>query len=356
MQTVLPLGVAYKDPVNRRKHTTSKRLPQSWLAALALLGCVAALAGCGPTTFVVGVTPGDQRLKKTVVARDGRAGGPQVAIIDVSGLIANAERRGLLRSGENPVATLQEKLGEAAADRSVVGVILRINSPGGTVTASDVMHREIERFRLQSGKPVVALMMDVAASGGYYVSLAADETVAHPTTITGSVGVIVQTISVEPALARLGVRTDAIKSGPNKDAGSPLSTMDAAQRATLQTLVDDFYDRFLERVRTARPGVGPETMAQATDGRVYSGTAAYEMGMVDGVGDLYTALDRAVDLAGVPSADLVLYHRPLEYVASPYAQAPAEAGAPQVNLLQLNVDAGLLGDMPAGAYYLWVGP
>ncbi|MEM6333043.1 MAG: signal peptide peptidase SppA [Planctomycetota bacterium] len=345
--------------MDRNKHAPHRRCASRWLTPLVFVAAaawLAALSGCGPTTFVVGVTPGDQRLKKTVVARDEKAGGSQVAIIDVSGLIANAERRGLLRSGENPVATLQEKLAEAAADRSVVAVILRINSPGGTVTASDVMHREIERFRLQTGKPVVALMMDVAASGGYYVALAADEMVAHPTTITGSVGVIVQTISVEPALARLGVRADAIKSGSNKDAGSPLSTMDAAQRATLQALVDDFYERFLDRVRDARPSVDPATMAEATDGRVYSGTKALEMGMIDGLGDLYAALGRAVGRAGVASADLVLYHRPLDYVASPYAQAPASANAAQVNLLQLNVDAGLLADMPAGAYYLWVMP
>ncbi|MEM9251852.1 MAG: signal peptide peptidase SppA [Planctomycetota bacterium] len=328
-------------------------LRAGWLALLTL----GVLAGCGPTTLVIGVTPGDQRLKKTVVSEDGQRGGPEVAIVDVEGLIINAQRRGLLRAGENPVATLQEKLNAAAEDDRVVAVILRVNSPGGTVTASDVMYREIERFRRHSGKPVVALMMDVAASGGYYVALAADEIVAHPTTITGSVGVILQTISVEPALARLGVQTDAIKSGPNKDAGSPLSTMSPEQRATLQAMVDDFYARFVERVEAGRPGIEASDMPTVTDGRVVSGEAAAAMGMVDRLGDVYDALAAAADRAGVASADLVVYHRPLQYVASPYAAAPGQpAGSTQVNLAQINLDAGVPASLPAGAYYLWTAP
>ncbi|MEM1209136.1 MAG: signal peptide peptidase SppA [Planctomycetota bacterium] len=332
-----------------------RMLARGWVAALVL--AMGTLAGCGPTTFVIGLSPGDQRLKKTVVAEDGRSGGPQVAIIDIDGLIINAERRGLLRAGENPVATLQEKLNAAAADTRVAAVILRINSPGGTVTASDVMFREVERFGRRSGKPVVALMMDVAASGGYYVALAADDIVAHPTTITGSVGVILQTISVQPALARIGVQTDAITSGPNKDAGSPLSTMTPEQRATLQAMVDDFYGRFVDRVALARPGIDASDLATVTDGRVVSGEAAAGLGMVDAVGDLYVALDRAADLAGVASADLVVYHRPLKYVASPYAAGPGPAaGATQVNLAQINLDAGVPASLPAGAYYLWTAP
>ncbi|MEO0964415.1 MAG: signal peptide peptidase SppA [Planctomycetota bacterium] len=332
-----------------------RTLARGWVAMLML--AMGTLVGCGPTTFVIGLSPGDQRLKKTVVAEDGRSGGPQVAIIDVDGLIINAERRGLLRAGENPVATLQEKLNAAAADTRVAAVILRINSPGGTVTASDVMFREVDRFSRRSGKPVVALMMDVAASGGYYVALAADDIVAHPTTITGSVGVILQTISVQPALARIGVQTDAITSGPNKDAGSPLSTMTAEQRATLQAMVDDFYGRFVDRVALARPGIDASDLATVTDGRVVSGEAAAGLGMVDAVGDLYVALDRAADLAGVASADLVVYHRPLKYVASPYAASPGlAAGATQVNLAQINLDAGVPASLPAGAYYLWTAP
>jgi len=312
-------------------------------------------AGCGPTTLVIGLTPGDKKLEKTVVLDE--PGERQVLIVDLDGVLVNAARRGLLRERENPVAELQEKLRYAAQDDAVDAVILRVNSPGGTVTASDIVYREVRRFREQTGKPVVALMMGVAASGGYYVALAGDEIVAHPTTITGSVGVIVQTVSLQPALARLGVRTDAIKSGPNKDAGSPLSTLTAEQRATLQALVNDFYDRFVGLVADARPGIQPSDLPAVTDGRVFSGSAAVELGMVDRTGDLHDAHARAKALAGLDAADLILYHRPLDYVASPYAAAPrGPHGTTQVNLAQFNLDAGLNAGLPAGAYYLWTTP
>jgi protease-4 len=335
-----------------------RRRPISDVPRLTLLlavACLGLLTGCGPTTLVIGVTPGDQRLDKTVVLNE--AGKRQVLLVDLDGMLVNARRPGLLRERENPVAAMQEKLRYAAIDPAVEAVVLRINSPGGTVTASDIVYRELDRFRETSGKPVVSLLMDVAASGGYYVALAGDEIVAHPTTITGSIGVIVQTFSVKPALARLGVTTDAIKSGPNKDAGSPMSNMTDAQRATLQELVDDFYARFVDLVATRRAALAAEDMAMATDGRVFSGTDAADLGLVDATGDLHDAFARAKALAGLDSADLVLYHRPLEYVASPYAAAPAGPPATtQINLAQFNLDAGLLGGMPAGAYYLWTSP
>jgi len=329
-------------------------------ALCSMLAWLVCLAGCGPTTLVIGLTPGDKQLEKTVVLDE--PGKRQVLIVDLDGVLVNAARRGLLRERENPVAELQEKLRYAAADERVDAVILRINSPGGTVTASDIVYREVRRFREQSGKPVVALLMDVAASGGYYVALSGDEIVAHPTTITGSIGVIVQTVSLQPALARLGIQTDAIKSGPNKDAGSPLSTLTPEQRATLQELVDDFYQRFTALVREQRPGIDEDDFDIVTDGRVLSGTDAASLGVVDRLGDVHDAHARAKALAGLESADLILYHRPLDYVASPYAapgisSANTQAtGGTQVNFAQFNLDAGLLADMPAGAYYLWTTP
>jgi protease-4 len=311
-----------------------------------ILAAVAMLGGCGPTTFVIDVAPGRKEMVSTTVVPDGRLGSPRIALIDVSGMIHNFERPRLLGRGENPVGLLHEQLLEAWRDPRVRGVILRINSPGGTVTASDAMYREIERFRVGSGKPVVALMMDVAASGGYYVACAADRIVAYPTSVTGSIGVILQTVSLKPALNRLGIQAEAITSGPNKDAGSFL-------RAVLQTMVDDFYARFVKVVKDRRPVIPPERMAEVTDGRVVSGDQAVEMGLVDQAGDLYAALAVAIHMAGVNRADLVRYHRPLEYVGSPYSLhgGPAVSGL-QVNLAQVNLP-DTFADSPAGFYYLW---
>ena len=326
---------------------------------IAILLLSGSLSACGPLMFAVGVTPGDQRLRTTTVERCGRALADRVALIDVSGMIYNARRPALLRAGENPVGLLHEKLEMARRDGRVKAVILRLNTPGGTVTASDAMYRQVARFRERTGKPVVALMMDVAASGGYYLACASDRMVAYPTSITGSIGVLMQTISVKPALSSLGVQTDAITTGPNKDAGSPLSTLTPAQRRVLQALVDDFYARFIAVVRRARPEIDEARFAELTDGRVLSGEQAAQAGLVDAVGDLYDAVATARDLAGVGEADLVMYHRPLGYVGSPYASTgvaePAAAGRmTQINLAQLNLDTSLV-DAPVGFYYLWTG-
>lgn len=320
---------------------------------------VTCLVGCGPVHFAVGVSPGDQRLTSTVVEPDGHWFSDRVAVIDVTGLIVNAQKPGLIQPGENPVGELHEKLREAADDRRVKAVVLRLNTPGGGVTASDAMYREVMRFREETGKPVVALMMDVTASGGYYVACAADKIVTYPTSVVGSIGVIVQTISVKPALSKIGIQAEALTSGKNKEAGSPLSTLTDDHRQVLQGLVDDYYARFVNLVREARPGIPADRFADLTDGRVLSGEQAAAVGMADRVGDLTDAHALAVHLAGINHADMVIYHRQLEYVGSPYAAAPATPAAgqlptTQINLMQLNLSGGLPGfDSPVGVYYLW---
>lgn len=325
--------------------------------SLLLLLALSLLPACGPMTFTVGGSPRDNRLRTTVVDRDGGFSSNRVAIIDVSGLIVNAEKPALLRQGENPVSLLQERLDEAASDRRVKAVILRLNTPGGTVTASDAMYREVVRFRERTGKPVIALMMDVAASGGYYVACAADEIVAYPTSVTGSIGVIVQTLSVKPALGKLGIEAEALTSGRNKEAGSPLAHMTPDHRAVLRGLVDDFYAQFVAVVRDNRPGIPADRFDDVTDGRVMSGVAAAEAGLVDRTGDLHDAFALAKRRAGIERAHLVIYHRPLDYVGSPYAHGSAAApgaGSVQVNLAQINLP-DLLGAEAPGFYYLWRG-
>lgn len=316
-----------------------------------------ALVGCGPVTFVMGLSPGNQQLVETVVKPSGKWFASRVVVIDVSGVINNTEKRLLWNRKENPVSLLDEKLAKAQRDTRIKAVILRINSPGGTVAASDAMYGIIERFKEESHKPVIALMTDIAASGGYYIACASDQILAYPTAITGSIGVIVQTVSLKPALTRIGIHTEALTSGPNKDAGSPLSDLTASHRAVLQTLVDDFYQRFLDVVRKARPNIATDDFEQVTDGRVVTGLEGARVGLVDRTGDLFDAFELAKQLAGVEQADLVLYHRPMAYVGSPYtvpAAAAMEAGTGniQINLAQIN-----LPDTPSRSqavfYYLW---
>lgn len=317
-------------------------------------------AGCSPLTLTLGGSPRDNELKVKVVERAERPTRDRVAIVDLSGMIFNAQRPGLFGGGDNPVALLHERLEAARRDPHVRAVILRINSPGGTVTASDAMYREVRRFRQRSGKPVVALLMDVAASGGYYVACAADRIVAYPTSVTGSIGVLVQTISLQPALGRLGITAEAITTGPNKTAGSLFSQLQPEHRAVLQAMVDDFYGRFVAVVRNARPQLDLEASPHLIDGRIMSGSQAHAEGLVDALGDLHDAAAAARRLAGIEHADLVMHHRPLSYVGSPYAMTPPPAagnavGATQVNIAPLVLPDGMM-DGAMQFLYLWSTP
>ncbi len=267
---------------------------------LMLAALLFALFGCTPAQVVVDLTPGDQALQQTTVIEDGSwLGSDRVALIDVSGFIINAQKPRLVGYGENPVSLLHEQLEYAARDKHVKAVVLRMNTPGGTVTASDAMYREVRRFRTRTGKPVVALLMDVTTSGGYYVACASDRIVTYPTAVTGSIGVIIQTFSVKPALSRWGVQTEAITSGPNKEAGSPLSKLTEEHRAILQGLVDDFYKRFVNVVRHRRPNIPAEHFDEVTDGRVMSGEQAVRMGLADRTGDIYNAFAEAKAMAQI---------------------------------------------------------
>lgn len=315
-----------------------------------LVAVVTACAGCTRMRFVVDAVPAEDELVETEVMADAGAGrkAAKLVMIDVTGLIIDARRYGVLVRGENPVARFTESLRKAADDPRVKAVIVRINSPGGAVTASDIMYREILDFKKTTGKPVVVLMSDVAASGGYYMACAADEIIAHPTTVTGSIGVIIQTFNFSEGMMKIGIRADAITSGPNKAVGSPFEPMPPEHRALLQGIVDEFYDEFLEVVVTNRR-LDNESVGWITDGRVVTGRRAAQVGLVDRLGDLRVAFDSAKRRAGVTEARLVKYHRPLEHVGSPYAQAPALSGT-QLNLLQLNIGADA--EQP-GFYYLW---
>ncbi len=318
---------------------------------LVLFGLMSCLSGCGGVRFIIDAVPAVDGLTETVVLEDpGADSSAKIALIQITGMIADADRPGLLRKGENPVSRLVESLRKAAKDSKIKAIVLRINSPGGTVTASDIVYREIQHFKRATKKPVVILMSDLAASGGYYIACAGDEIIAHPTTITGSIGVIIQTFNFSEGMRRIGIKADAITSGPNKATGSPFEPMPPEHRALLQGLVDEFYANFVAIVTESRPNLSPADLEWITDGRVVTGRRAAEVGLIDSTGDLRDAFAAAKRRAGLTAAKLVKYHRPLEHVGSAYARSPA--ANPQINMLQLNVNAGPLLEQ-SGFYYLW---
>ena len=328
-------------------------MTRALLLALMVLCCVQ--SGCTGVRFIIDAVPATDELTETIVMEDQDkklVGDTKVALVDVTGLIADAPRFGLLAPGENPVSRFVESLYKAEQDSDVKAVIIRINSPGGTVTASDMMYREVKHFRERTGKPVIMCMADVAASGGYYLACAGDEIIASPTTVTGSIGVIMQTVNVSEGLRKIGVKADAITSGPNKAMGSPFEPMPQEHRVLLQDLVNEFYANFRSIVIENRPNLSENDIQWVTDGRVVSGKRAAESGLVDRLGDLRDAFTVAKERANLKSAKLVKYHRQLEYVGSPYARTPvgANPSGTQINLMQLNID--VLQQQP-GFYYLW---
>lgn len=291
----------------------------------------------------------EQTLYSESVLPDGK-----IAVVDVDGIILNASQPSLLSQGEHPVAHLLEELDRAARDRAVKGVVLRINSPGGAVTASELMHQELTRFR-ETGKPVVAMMLDVAASGAYYIACAANEIVACRSTVTGSIGVIMQTFELTGTMSKIGVHADAIKSGPQKGAGSPFATMTPEQREVFQGVVSELYEQFVDVVDAGRPNLDREQVVALADGRIYTAPQALENGLIDRIGTMRDAVDRAKALAGIETAKVVAYSRPHMHTPNYYARGDAPVGDTRVNIL--NVD---LGDHARSAsppfMYLWTHP
>jgi len=327
-----------------------KPIAQLTIATVLLL---AVFSGCGPTAYKITPVPADRKLQESVLIDEGGLFPGKIVLIDVDGLLHNSRKFSLFEEGEHPVSLFTEKIDKAISDKSVKGLIVRINSPGGTVTASDLMHSELQRFKAatEGKRPVVAVLMDVAASGGYYLACGADEIVAHPTTVTGSVGVIMQTINFAGTMSKIGIEADAITSGKMKDAGSPFRKLKPEEREVFQKLVDQFFDRFVKVVADNRPELNEQKVRELADGRVWSAQQAVELKFVDRIGTLRDTIAGLKEKVGAKRVKVVTYHRPMGWKPNVYAREPA--GKPQVNLVNIN----LPGNWPYGEpqfLYLWV--
>jgi protease-4 len=223
-----------------------------------------------------------------------------------------AQGVGLVRlSGEiDDAEAFVEELLLQQDDRRTKALVVRIDSPGGDVGASQEMYEALRRFRTETGLPVIVSFGDVAASGGYYVACAADAIVANPGSLTGSIGVIMTFANAEELLARIGLQFRVVKSGAMKDQGAFWRDLSEEERHLLQGMVDDVHLQFVDVVREARDLSGEE-VALLADGRVFSGRQAYQEGLVDTLGDLSLALGLARDRARLPEDAPVIEHRAL---------------------------------------------
>jgi protease IV len=237
----------------------------------------------------------------------------RIAVIPVEGIIL--ERSGGLFGGAvNPVALVQDGLKQAARDERVKAVVIEINSPGGGVTASDLIYHEIKTFREEHNKPVVVYMKDLAASGGYYVAAPADHIVANRTTLTGSIGVVLQGFNFHGTLTEILKAQDAtIKAGGNKTMGSAFDDPESEEylegRALLQELADDMHALFHSIVRDGRGERLVEGWEEYADGRIFTAATALRMGFIDEIGYFEAAVAKAEELAGIRDATVVEYGR-----------------------------------------------
>lgn len=307
-------------------------------------------AGCGRPSLLITPVSSRADLVETELSRDSFFAFDKIALIDVSGVLTNSRRRQLLGEGEHAVSLLLEQLEKARRDSLVKGVILRINSPGGTVVASELMHNEIMHFK-KSGKPIVAVMMDVAASGGYYIACACDEIVAQPSSVTGSIGVIMQMINVSDTMNMLGIKSDAITSGKLKDAGSPLRVMRPDERELFQAIVNDMYERFVSVVVAGRPRLDEPAVRRLADGRIYTATQALEVGLIDRIASLRDIVESLKKRIGAKRMRLVTYHRAEAFRPNYYARGWSQSGA-QINLLHIDLSALAVSAAPR-FLYLW---
>ncbi|MDV3134750.1 signal peptide peptidase SppA [Mycobacterium sp. 29Ha] len=295
----------------------------------------------------------------------GRKGKPTIAVITVHGLIVSG-RGGpqVLSFGESSAGgdTITAALREAAADDSVSAIVLRVDSRGGMATASETVWREVNRVR-DSGKPVVASMGAVAASGGYYVSMAADAIVANPGTITGSIGVVTGKLVARELKDRLGIGSDSVRTNANADAWSINQPFTDEQHALVAAEADLSYSDFVERVASGRK-MTVEAVDAVARGRVWTGADALEHGLVDELGGFRTALNRAKVLAGLdPDDEVRLVNYPgsslMDMLRPKASSQPAAASMPEALAVLVGRSvAGVLSQAErsvTGVSALWLG-
>lgn len=286
----------------------------------------------------------------------------QILLLDLTGLVTVDESRGMFSNSPGMLVGLMDRLKAAEDNKNIKAVILRIDSPGGGVTASDLIYHEILRFKKKTRLPVVAMMQDIAASGGLYVAMAADEIYALPTTVTGSIGVITVLPKLEGLGGKIGLEMRVIKSGSLKDMGSPWRDLTTEEQQLLQGLINDMYEQFLKVVLDSRgpKGLTREKLATIADGRVFVGQKAVDAGLIDGVMYPEKIIERARQLGKAPGAAVISYVYPYDYRGNMYA---ASVGAQKqvslghggdINLMKL--DLGTHGVLPSDTrfLYLWL--
>lgn len=310
------------------------------LACVSLLACA-----CAPSFNLLG--GGSAPLKEQTLSG---AGDGKILLVSVDGLISERGRESFLRSRPSVVEDVAAQLRLARKDKDIKAVLLKVDSPGGTTTASDIIYHELARYREETGVKLVTVMMGLAASGGYYVALPSDHIAAHPTTVTGSVGVVFLQPRLAGLLDKIGVGVDVSKSGAQKDMGSPFREQTPEEKKLTEAMVKAQAARFIGLVQKHRR-LEPAALTIVSTARVFTADEAKDLGLVDSVGYMEDAAAKAAELSGLPkNARIVTYRRRAGADATWY-QAGAEAGDLRPSLVSVGLESLL--PPAAGFYSVW---
>jgi len=313
--------------------------------------CLVFLIVTGCAFIRIPFFPTVQPLQEQVLEGEGKA---KILLLDISGIITEKKgSRGLgFRQKTSLVTRIKEELQKAEGDSSIVGVIVKIDSPGGTVTASDIIYHELIQFKRRTKVRVIACLTGLATSGGYYIASAADELIAHPTAITGGIGVIAMKFNVEGFLSKLGIQEETIKSGDKKDLWSPFRPATSEEREIIQTIIDKLHERFVEVVLAGRGSfLSKEEIERLADGRIFTAGQALELRLIDRVGYLDDAVKEMKRSLKLDKAKVITYYRAGSYKRTIYYRFPLTSDE-GINIVAINGD-GL--SIPSGVrfMYLW---
>ena len=280
-------------------------------------------------------------------------GSDKILLIPMYGIITDTPKERFLAQSQSMVEKVMSQLKKAEKDDHIKAVLFEINSPGGTITASDILYHEISSFKERTGKKIAVSMMDLATSGAYYVSLPADLITAHPTTITGSVGVLFLQPKVMGLMDKIGISVDVKKFGKNKDMGTPFRDSSEEEQRFMQKSVDDMGERFIRLVQRHRKP-NEQAVAEISTARIFSADDALKLGLVDKVYYLSDAIRESKKLAGMAADARVIVYRRTEYSEDNYYNISG-ASSEGLNISTINIELSEIFGLRSGFYYLWPG-
>ena len=276
----------------------AKKKSRKWLlAVVAVLVILSVVGWCGVFSLAssLGTLKGEEW-----------GTGDAVGLIPVEGVIVSGKPSGFAERGLAYSGQIADFIRKANENQAVKAIVLRVDSPGGSVVASNEIYRALRQVE----KPLVISMGELAASGGYYISCAADKIVANPDTLTGSIGVVAQIAHIHELMGKIGMEVTTIKSGPYKDEGSPFRKMTEEEKEIWQSIIDEAYQEFVEIVAEGR-NLPEEEVRKLADGRIYTGRQAHKLALVDELGNFPRALELAAELGGIEGKPRLIEYRRL---------------------------------------------